>query len=145
MTKIIAELCQNHNGDLKILKEMVHAASEAGADYCKIQSISSAELTHRKKFDEGNFKDGKTIVIKRPYDAELKRLKPLDLSEDDQFKFLESFLVKNLKNGNFKVKYTSEFFEKGKNKINISRCISFSSSLDFIFFNKNIPVSSIIS
>ena len=27
MTKIIAELCQNHNGDLKILEEMVHSAS----------------------------------------------------------------------------------------------------------------------
>ena len=32
MTKIIAELCQNHNGDLKILEEMVHAAAESGAD-----------------------------------------------------------------------------------------------------------------
>ena len=53
MTKIIAELCQNHNGDLKILKEMVHAAAEAGADYCKIQSIDSSELTHRERFDKG--------------------------------------------------------------------------------------------
>ena len=33
MTKIIAELCQNHNGDIKILEEMVHAASDAGAEY----------------------------------------------------------------------------------------------------------------
>ena len=31
MTKIIAELCQNHNGDLKILDEMVSAAAESGA------------------------------------------------------------------------------------------------------------------
>ena len=36
MTKIIAELCQNHNGDIKILEEMVHAASDAGAEYAKI-------------------------------------------------------------------------------------------------------------
>ena len=35
--------------------------------------------------------------------------------------------------------------EKGNEKINISRCFSFSSSLDFIFFNKYIPVSCIIS
>ena len=35
MTKIIAELCQSHNGDIKILEEMVHATSEAGADYAK--------------------------------------------------------------------------------------------------------------
>ena len=39
MTKIIAELCQNHNGDIKILEEMVHAASEAGADYALIISF----------------------------------------------------------------------------------------------------------
>ena len=29
MTEIIAELCQNHNGDLKILDEMVSAAAES--------------------------------------------------------------------------------------------------------------------
>lgn len=109
MTKIIAELCQNHNGDLKILKEMVHAASESGADYCKIQSIRSAELTHRKKFDEGIFKDGKTIVKKRPYDAELKRLKPLDLSEDDHFEFLE--FCKQ-----YKIKPTTTIFTRSRLK-----------------------------
>ena len=37
MTKIIAELCQNHNGDKNILEEMVSAAAENGADYAKIQ------------------------------------------------------------------------------------------------------------
>ena len=89
MTKIIAELCQNHNGDLKILKEMVHAAAESGAEYCKIQSIKSSELTHRKKFGDGKFEKGKTIVTKRRFEDELKRLKPLDLTEDAHFKFLE--------------------------------------------------------
>ena len=38
MTKIIAELCQNHNGDLKILDEMVSAAAESGAEFAKITS-----------------------------------------------------------------------------------------------------------
>ena len=33
MALLIAELCQNHNGDEKIVEEMVHAAAEAGADY----------------------------------------------------------------------------------------------------------------
>ena len=32
MAKIIAEFCQNHKGDLKLLKEMIWAAKEAGAD-----------------------------------------------------------------------------------------------------------------
>ena len=40
MTKIIAELCQNHNGDMSILKEMVHAAKESGADLPKIKSYN---------------------------------------------------------------------------------------------------------
>lgn len=37
MTKIIAELGINHNGDLEILKRMALAAHEAGADYVKLQ------------------------------------------------------------------------------------------------------------
>ncbi len=48
---LVAELCQNHNGSITLLKEMVHAASEAGIKYIKIQDIISKELTHRKKFD----------------------------------------------------------------------------------------------
>tara|TARA_B100000963_G_scaffold341155_1_gene340555 strand:+ start:3035 stop:4000 length:966 start_codon:yes stop_codon:yes gene_type:complete len=109
MTKIIAELCQNHKGDLSILKEMVHAASETGAEYCKIQSIKSAELTHRPKFDNGIIDKGKTVVIKRPYDAELKRLKPLDLSEDAHFKFIE--FCKE-----YKIKPTTTIFTRSRLK-----------------------------
>ena len=52
MTKIIAELCQNHNGDLKILDEMVAAAAEAKADYVKIQSMRSSDLAFRKRFEK---------------------------------------------------------------------------------------------
>ena len=53
MTKIIAELCQNHNGDIKVLSEMVSAASEAGADILKIQSMRSKDLTFREMFEDG--------------------------------------------------------------------------------------------
>ena len=89
MTKIIAELCQNHNGDIKILQEMVHAASEAGAEYAKIQSMHSSELTHRERFDNGLIEGGKIKVIKRPYKAEYDRLKKLDLNEKQHQLFLE--------------------------------------------------------
>ena len=77
MTDIIAELCQNHNGDLKILEEMVHAASESGAKFAKIQSMLSKDLTHRKRFDEGLVEGGEVRVRKRPYDAEYERLSKL--------------------------------------------------------------------
>ncbi len=97
MTKIIAELCQNHNGDIKILEEMVHAASEAGADYAKIQSLHSDELTHRKRFDDGLIEGNKVKVIKRPFKNEYDRLKKLDLSETDHIKFIEYCKKYNIK------------------------------------------------
>lgn len=31
MIKVIAEFCQKHNGDISILKEMVHSPAEGGA------------------------------------------------------------------------------------------------------------------
>lgn len=97
MTQIIAEICQNHNGDTKILQEMVHAASEAGADYAKIQAINSSELTFRERFENG-LMEGKTVkVIKRPYQAELNRLKKLDLTENDHGLFLEYCKKFNIK------------------------------------------------
>ena len=40
---------------------MVHAAAESGAEYCKIQSIKSSELTHRKKFDDGKETRGTSL------------------------------------------------------------------------------------
>lgn len=89
MTKIIAELCQNHNGDIKVLEEMVHAAAESGAEYAKVQSMLSKDLTHRIRFDEGLIEGGEIKVKKRPYDAELDRLSKLDLNDDEHHLFLE--------------------------------------------------------
>lgn len=87
---LIAECCQNHNGDQYILKDMIHAAVENGADYVKIQAIRSRELTHRPRFDEGEVAlDGTQKVIKRPYAAEYERLKKLDLSLDQEAWFVE--------------------------------------------------------
>ena len=89
MTKIIAELCQNHNGDTKMLGEMVAAASESGADIVKIQSMRSKDLTFRERFENGLVEGGKVKIIKRPYKAELERLSKLDLDFDAHAKFFE--------------------------------------------------------
>lgn len=87
---LIAECCQNHNGDKAILKDMIHAAAENGADYVKIQAIRSRELTHRPRFDQGEVApDGTQKVIKRPYAAEYERLKKLDLSLEEEAWFVE--------------------------------------------------------
>ena len=89
MVKIIAELCQNHNGDRIILDEMISAAAEAKADYVKIQSMRSKDLVYRERFEKGIIEGNRTKVIKRPFLIEFNRLKKLDLSEDDHYFFIE--------------------------------------------------------
>ena len=41
MTLIIAEAGVNHNGDLEIAKDLVHAAKESGADVIKFQTFKT--------------------------------------------------------------------------------------------------------
>lgn len=89
MAKVIAELCQNHLGDKNILEDMIFQAAQAGADYAKIQSMQSSELTFRERFEEGIVENGKIKAIKRPYKPEYERLKKLDLSEEDHLFFIE--------------------------------------------------------
>lgn len=88
---LIAECCQNHNGSTEILSRMLDAAASAGADYVKIQSIRSSQLTHRPRFDTGETApDGTVRVIKRPYAAELERLGKLDLTVEQEGRFVEA-------------------------------------------------------
>ena len=82
---LVAELCQNHNGSITLLKEMIHAASEAGIKYIKIQDILSKELVHRKKFDDPKSKKN----LFRPYREEKKRLSKLDLPKNFRQIFIE--------------------------------------------------------
>jgi len=89
MKTIIAEFCQNHNGDLTLLKEMVWAAAEAGATYAKVQSMLADDLTFRERFEEGLWEDRAQRAIKRPYQAEYERLKPMDLDDEAHFIFAE--------------------------------------------------------
>jgi sialic acid synthase SpsE len=97
MVRIIAELCQNHNGQRSILEEMIHAAKDAGADFVKIQSMLATEITKRTRFDDGLVEGRKIKVIKRPYKAEFERLKKLDLNDEDHYYFLELCKKYNVK------------------------------------------------
>jgi|TARA_B100000315_G_scaffold11718_1_gene11277 N,N'-diacetyllegionaminate synthase len=95
---IIAETCQNHNGNREILKEMINTAAECGADYVKIQSIRSKELTYRERFEKGFIDhNGVQLSIKRPYKTELDRLSELDLSLEDEEWFVESCKAAGIK------------------------------------------------
>lgn len=97
MVKIIAELCQNHCGDHALLREMIAAAAENGADIIKMQTIFSKDLTHRPRFNEGETApDGTVKTIKRPYAAEYERLAKLDLTEEDHYTFIEECKQRNV-------------------------------------------------
>jgi N,N'-diacetyllegionaminate synthase len=90
---IIAEACQNHNGDREILKRILHQAAENGADYVKIQSIRAKELAPRERFEQGAVgPDGVMVTIKRPYAPELERMRRLELSLDDEAWFVDECL-----------------------------------------------------
>ena len=91
MTKLIVEVCQNHNGSREYLREMVEVAAKNGADIVKMQSIWSSDVTKRERFEEGEIgPDGAMAAIKRPYDAEVKRLSKLDLTLDDHQFFIDT-------------------------------------------------------
>lgn len=86
--KLIAELCQNHNGDFEMVKKMVDAAVENGATHVKIQHIHVKNLTFRSQFEEGAELDGKKMSIKRPFKPEYARLKGLELSKEESKEFV---------------------------------------------------------
>jgi N,N'-diacetyllegionaminate synthase len=87
---LIAECCQNHQGSRSTLQRMIHAATESGADYVKIQALHSSEITFRKRFEDGiTAADGTVEVIRRPYGAEVDRLSKLDLTPDDEAWFVD--------------------------------------------------------
>lgn len=90
MAKLIVEVCQNHNGDRSLLKEMIHAAKGAGADIVKGQIIFSEDLTKRERFENGVVEaNGVRKAIQRPFEAERERLKKLDLAEEDYRFFVD--------------------------------------------------------
>ena len=95
---IIAEACQNHQGSRELLKRMVHEAAHAGADYVKLQSIRAQEVASRERFEQGIVgSDGVKKAIKRPYAAEVERMKGLELSLDDEAFFVEECLRAGVK------------------------------------------------
>jgi sialic acid synthase SpsE len=83
---IIAEFCQNHNGNVKLLDRMIEEAKINGASHAKLQGLYSAELTKRSEFEPGNQTNGSLL---RPYQIEFDRLSKLDLTPDVESKFVQ--------------------------------------------------------
>ena len=80
--KLIAELCQNHNGSMDTMLRMVERASSSGATHVKLQHIFSDNLSFRTEFETGYVDNNVIKCIKRPYQAEYDRLKALELSDN---------------------------------------------------------------
>lgn len=76
--KIIAEFCQNHNGDFGVLRQMIDAAAEGGATHAKIQSIFAKDLSFRPEFEV--CAEGINGANHRPYVPEYWRLKALEIT-----------------------------------------------------------------
>jgi N,N'-diacetyllegionaminate synthase len=89
MAKIIAEFCQNHNGDFELLTRMIEEASKSGATHGKMQTIFAKNISFRPQFEEGLIQDGVVKSIKRPYYDEYKRLKSLEISYEQMGKFIK--------------------------------------------------------
>ena len=83
---IIAEFCQNHNGNVRLLDRMIEEAKINGASHAKLQGLYSSELTKRSEFEPGNQTNGSLL---RPYQIEFDRLSKLDLTPDAESKFVQ--------------------------------------------------------
>jgi N,N'-diacetyllegionaminate synthase len=89
MTKIIAEFCQNHNGNIELLARMIEQAASAGATHGKMQTIMANTISYRPQFEEGLVVDGIVKSIKRPYAEEYSRLKTLEINRDETLLFIK--------------------------------------------------------
>ena len=87
--KIIAEVASNHGGDMELAKEMVRAASEAGADYFKVQSWQARTLRDREA------------------DPQYQWFIKAELSDEDHYELMEECR----KNG---IQFLTTYFDAGR-------------------------------
>jgi sialic acid synthase SpsE len=86
---LIAELCQNHSGNINNLYKLMDDAVGAGATHLKIQTMFADDLSHRIIFDLPSHINQDGVNIKhRPYLDEYKRLKTLELDYKSHELFL---------------------------------------------------------
>lgn len=145
-TKMIAEICQNHNGDSGLIKEMVCAAKESGASFAKMQTIHSSQLTHRYRFDEGIIDGGKIKSIKRPYNVEFDRLSRLDLTDKSIEIFLQACEDNDIEPMTtiFTRDVIKKTFSQGFKNIKLASfdCISYPMAEDILDFNPDLLIVS---
>ena len=85
--QLIAEVGVNHNGDISLAKEMIHAAAENGADYVKFQSWQSS------KFKTELSKSGSFFGFKNQQDF----FDSVQLTDDQHYHLMEACEKHNVK------------------------------------------------
>ena len=89
---IIAEAGVNHNGDIKLAKKLIDAASEAKVDYVKFQSFKADKLVS----PEAKKADYQIKNIGDNDDSQYQMLKQLELSSEDHLELISYCNSKNI-------------------------------------------------
>lgn len=88
---VIAEAGVNHNGDIKIAKQLIDAASDAGADAVKFQTFQADSLVCRTA-RKANYQLETTDRAETQYDM----LKKLELTQQMHQELMEYCVAKNI-------------------------------------------------
>ena len=83
MVLIIAEAGVNHNGDIKIAKELIDIASSGGADIIKFQTFTADRLV-TKSAEKAEYQK----ITTNKNESQLNMLKKLELSKNDHFELI---------------------------------------------------------
>ena len=91
-TIVIAEAGVNHNGSVKLAKELIDVASSAKADYIKFQTFKS-ELIFSKNSPKAEYAKKNTNT----HESALEMVKKLELSIDEYLVLKDYCIKKNIK------------------------------------------------
>lgn len=91
-TIIIAEAGVNHNGDIKLAKNLIDVAAQAGVDYVKFQTFKAVKLV-TKSAKRADYQVANT----KNKDSQLEMLKKLELSHEDHYLLIEYCRFKKVK------------------------------------------------
>ena len=91
-TLIIAEAGVNHNGDIKIAKQLIDAAADCGADYVKFQTFSADRIV-TKSADKAEYQKQSYDT----YESQHEMLKRLELSVEMHLELIEHCKHKSIK------------------------------------------------
>ena len=90
--QIIAEAGVNHNGNLKLAKQLIDVAAVAGADYVKFQSLSADRMV-TKTADKAEYQKQTSDSAESQYEM----LKRLELSVEMHLELIEHCALRSIK------------------------------------------------